>query len=170
MASLYALGFASGALTSIFTGAVVDRIGRKKAVVVYCVLEIIINYMEQFPNFLCLVASRVIGGITTNLLHTVFETWLVTEHRKRNYSEDKLSIILHDSNIVSNLAAIFSGYIAHCLATRFGPVGPFQGAVVFTFLALSIVMSLWSENYGGETSSSMRHHIGKENVYSFYGS
>jgi len=128
----------------------------------YCALEIFINYLEQFPILLFLVVSRMIGGITTNLLYTVFETWLVTEHRKRNYGEDKLGIILHDSNIVSNLAAIVSGYIAHCLATAFGPVGPFQGAVGFTFLALFIVTSLWSENYGStssENNSSMKEHI-----------
>ncbi len=122
--------------------------------------------MEQFPILLFLVISRMIGGITTNLLYTVFETWLVTEHRKRNYSEDKLGIILHDSNIVSNLAAIVSGYIAHCLAKAFGPVGPFKGAVGFTFLALLIVTLLWSENYGSQSSEnktlSMKDHIGKK--------
>jgi MFS family permease len=162
VASLYALGFSSGAITSVFTGAIVDRIGRKKAVMIYCALEIFINYLEQYPVFLFLVISRVIGGITTNLLFTVFETWLVTEHRKRHFEEEKLTIILRDSNIVSNLAAILSGYIAHLLASAYGPVGPFEGAVGFTVIALVIVTLLWCENYGDEThtdSTSMRDHF-----------
>ena len=168
--TLYAIGFLSGAFTSIFMGAIVDRIGRKKAVIIYCILEIIINYMEQFPILVCLVASRAIGGITTNLLFTVFETWLVTEHRKRRFADAKLQTILRDSSIVSNLAAIVSGYIAHCLASLMGPVGPFVGAVAFTFVALLIVALLWCENYGNEEASidrrpSMRDHLGKLRKY-----
>jgi MFS family permease len=145
-------------------GAIVDRIGRKKAVIIYCILEIIINYMEQFPILLCLIASRVIGGITQNLLFTVFETWLVTEHHRREFEDDKLEIIIRDSNIVSNMAAIISGYIAHCLASLLGPVGPFVGAVGFTFLSLLIVGLLWCENYGNNVSgkqSSMQGHVSK---------
>mmetsp|Transcript_1361 Transcript_1361/g.1678 ORF Transcript_1361/g.1678 Transcript_1361/m.1678 type:complete len:547 (-) Transcript_1361:178-1818(-) len=163
VASLYALGFAAGGITSLFTGAIVDKIGRKSAVVVYCILEIFINYLEQYPVFAYLVVSRVIGGITTNLLFTVFEAWLVTEHRKRQFQEEQLVIILRDANMVSNGAAIISGYTAHCLATAFGPVGPFEGAVTVTFVALLIVATIWNENYGNEGSDgsvhSMRDHL-----------
>lgn len=148
VASLYSLGFVAGAITSPFIGPVVDKIGRKKAAMVYCILEMLINYMELFPVFLGLIVSRMIGGITTNLLFSVFESWLVSEHRSRGFSEDKLEIILRDSTIVSNSAAILSGYLAHCLADNFGAVGPFQGAVALTFGALVLVGCLWTENYG----------------------
>ena len=115
---------------------------------IYCVLEVIINYFEQYPNLIGLIMSRVLGGITTNLLFSVFESWLVTEHRRRGFEEEKLEIILRDHTIVSNSAAIISGYIAHCLAAKYGPVGPFEGAVALTIVALVIVGFLWSENYG----------------------
>lgn len=148
VASLYALGFVSGAFTSPFIGPLVDRVGRKRAALAYCVLEIIINLLEQYPLFIGLILSRVVGGITTNLLFSVFESWLVTEHRLRGFKEDKLEIILRDSTIVSNSAAILSGYIAHYLASYFGPVGPFEGAVAFTGLAMVLVRSMWTENFG----------------------
>lgn len=162
VASLYSLGFISGALTSPFIGPMVDGIGRKKAAMLYCVLEIIINLMEQYPLFIGLIASRVIGGITTNLLFSVFESWLVTEHRKRGFEEDKLEVILRDSTIVSNSAAIVSGYIAHSLASVLGPVGPFEGAVTFTWVALLLVGLLWTENYGSnstDATTSFRGHM-----------
>jgi len=161
VASLYALGFISGALTSPFIGPLVDRIGRKKAAMMYCVLEIGINLMEQYPLFIGLIFSRVIGGITTNLLFSVFESWLLTEHRKQGFAEEKLEVILRDSTIVSNSAAIVSGYIAHSLAASFGPVGPFEGAVTFTWCALLLVAMLWTENYGSESSEvvSVRSHM-----------
>jgi len=148
VASLYSLGFVAGAFTSPFIGPVVDKIGRKKAAMLYCMLEMLINYMELFPIFIGLIASRMIGGITTNLLFSVFESWLVSEHRSRGFSEDKLEIILRDSTIVCNSAAILSGYLAHCLAEHMGAVGPFQGAVALTFGALVLVSSLWTENFG----------------------
>lgn len=122
---------------------------------IYCLLEVIINYFEQFPIFVGLLMSRILGGITTNLLFSVFESWLVTEHRMRGFEEDKLEIILRDSTIVSNSAAIVSGYIAHCLAENFGPVGPFEGAVVLTIIALIIVGSTWTENYGSASTESV---------------
>jgi hypothetical protein len=59
--------------------------------------------------------------------------------------------------VVSNMAAIASGYLAHVLAERFGPVGPFQGAVSCTALALVVIMSLWTENYG-TVANEVDHH------------
>ena len=166
MASLYSLGFVSGAITSPFIGPLVDRIGRKRAAIAYCILEIIINILEQYPLFIGLILSRVVGGITTNLLFSVFESWLVTEHRLRGFKEDKLEIILRDSTIVSNSAAIVSGYLAHHLASYFGPVGPFEGAVAFTGLAMVLVGMIWTENYGNSNTlspkvSTFKQHMGK---------
>lgn len=155
VASLYSLGFVSGALSSPFIGPFVDKVGRKRAAMLYCLIEIIINYMEQFPIFTGLIISRVLGGITTNLLFTVFESWLVTEHRRRGYDEKTLEHVLRDSSIVSNSAAIVSGYVAHTLASFFGPVGPFRGAVAFTCFAFALVGSMWSENYGSTSLSTM---------------
>lgn len=152
VASLYCLGFVSGALTSPFIGPFVDKMGRKNSAILYCALEIIINLLEQFPNLSGLIISRIVGGITTNLLFSVFESWLVTEHRRRGYAEDGLETILRDSVILSNLAAIASGWLAHTLATNFGAVGPFEGAVTCTAVALFLVMTMWTENYGGTSS------------------
>lgn len=165
-ASLYSLGFLSGALTSAFTGPIVDKIGRKRSAMIYCFLEVMINHLEQYPILAGLALSRIFGGITTNLLHSVFESWLVTEHRRKGYAEEKLELILRDSTIVSNSAAIISGYIAHCLAIHFGPVGCFEGAVVLTAIALVLVALLWSENYGTTLVSSKRSWRG--NMSKFY--
>ena len=150
VASLYSLGFVSGAITSPFIGPLVDKLGRKRAAMLYCSLEMFINWLEQFPYFYGLIVSRVIGGVTTNLLFSVFESWLVTEHRRRGYAEKKLETILRDSVILSNIAAIASGFLAELLAVRLGPVGPFEGAVVCTAIALVLVTTMWRENYGSD--------------------
>ena len=148
MANLYATGFVAGMLSSPFTGPLVDKFGRKSAAIAYCILEIIINRLEQYKWINGLIISRVVGGVTANLLSTVFESWLVTEHRRHDFPEESLEIILRDSVIISNLSAIGSGILAHFLADRFGLVGPFEGAVTFTALALLLVCFIWEENYG----------------------
>jgi len=148
VASLYCLGFVSGAITSPFVGPLVDKIGRRNSAVAYCVFEIAINILEQYDILAGLIVSRVVGGITTNLLFTVFESWLVTEHRSRGFSEEKLETVLRDSVVASNFSAILSGCFAHYLALKFGPKGPFEGAVGCTFVALILVLTRWEENYG----------------------
>ena len=148
VASLYCLGFITGAVTAPVTGALVDKFGRKKAALLYCFLEIGINLLEQYPYIVGLVISRMIGGITTNLLCSVFETWLDTEYRRRGFDPAKYEDLMRDSMVVKNMAAIASGYLAHGLAERLGPVGPFVGAVACTVIAFVVVAAIWTENYG----------------------
>jgi MFS transporter, MFS domain-containing protein family, molybdate-anion transporter len=161
VAYLYCLGFATGGLLSPITGPLVDKIGRKKSAILYCCLEMLINYMEQFPYLTGLIVCRMIGGFTTNLLSSVFETWLDTEYRRRGFAKEKYEIIMRDSVIVSNMAAILSGYLSHILANRYGTVGPFQGAVTCTTIALMVVSSVWTENYGvSNTDGSTKNMMG----------
>lgn len=153
VASLYCLGFLAGGVFSPITGPLIDKLGRKRAAILYCLLEIFINRLEQYPYLFGLIVSRVIGGFTTNLLSSVFEAWLDTEYRRRGLAKEKYEIIMRDSVIVSNLAAIFSGYLAHLLAETYGNVGPFHGAVTCTTLALGVVVFVWNENYGTSDSN-----------------
>lgn len=148
VASLYASGFLAGTISSLFMGPIIDKCGRRRTAIVYCVLEIGINVLEQYKCFYGLLFSRIVGGITNNILFTVFESWVVTEHRARGFPEEKIEVILRDSVIASNLSAIVSGVISHHLASHFGTVGPFQGAVCCTFLALIFIYIFWGENYG----------------------
>lgn len=158
VAYLYCLGFATGTILSPVTGPLVDKIGRKKAAILYCALEMLINWLEQYPSFVGLIASRMIGGFTTNLLCCVFEAWLDTEYRRCGFSKEEYDTVMRDSIVVKDLAAIFSGYMAHVLAEHHGAVGPFQGAVTCTGIALVVVSVFWTENYGtkdGEESRDM---------------
>lgn len=153
VASLYCLGFFTGAVTAPITGPMIDRFGRKKMALLYCALEVGINSLEQFPFLSGLIVSRMVGGITTNLLSTVFEAWADTEYRKRGFSANQYETLMRDSVVVSNLAAIASGYLAHVLAEAMGPKGPFEGAVTCTALAFGVVFFLWTENYGSSRST-----------------
>lgn len=91
ISALFLTGFLSGAFFAPFLGSAVDKFGRKNSCIVYCVLEIIINCLEHSSNFTILLVGRVLGGISTNLLFSAFESWMTTEHRKRGFPDEWLS-------------------------------------------------------------------------------
>ena len=91
ISALFLTGFLSGAFFAPFLGSAVDKFGRRNSCVVYCLLEIIINCLEHSSSFAVLLIGRVLGGISTNLLFSAFESWMTTEHRKRGFPEVWLS-------------------------------------------------------------------------------
>jgi len=147
ISALFLTGFLSGAFFAPFLGSAVDKFGRKNSCIVYCVLEIIINTLEHSTNFGILLLGRVLGGISTNLLFSAFESWMTTEHRKRGFPEEWLSRTYSAASIGNGTMAILAGVISQVLEDQFGHIGPFQGAIALTVLALVLVLP-WEENYG----------------------
>ncbi|GMH58855.1 hypothetical protein TrVE_jg4145 [Triparma verrucosa] len=147
ISALFLCGFMSGAIFAPFLGSAVDKIGRKKSCVIYCVLEIIINCMEHSTNFTVLLAGRVLGGISTNLLFSAFESWMNSEFRKRKFPEAWLTEIHSSASVVNGSMAILAGIVAQWLEDMMGHIGPFKGAVGLTAVALMLILQ-WPENYG----------------------
>ncbi|GMH88207.1 hypothetical protein TL16_g11088, partial [Triparma laevis f. inornata] len=147
ISALFLCGFLSGAIFAPFLGSAVDKIGRKKSCVIYCVLEIVINCMEHSTNFQVLLAGRVLGGISTNLLFSAFESWMNSEFRKRKYPTAWLTDIHSSASVVNGSMAITAGIVAQWLEDMMGHIGPFKGAVGLTALALMLILR-WPENYG----------------------
>jgi len=147
ISALFLTGFLSGAFFAPFLGSAVDKFGRKNSCIVYCVLEVIINTMEHSTNFEILLLGRVLGGISTNLLFSAFESWMTTEHRKRGFPEEWLSKTYAAASIGNGTMAILAGVVSQVLEDQFGHIGPFQGAIALTVLALVLILP-WEENYG----------------------
>ena len=89
--SLFLTGFISSAVFGTFTGSYIDKFGRKNASIFYCILEVIINSMEHSSSFPILIFGRVLGGLSTSILFSSFESWMVTQHRKLGFPEDLLT-------------------------------------------------------------------------------
>ncbi|KAL7471923.1 hypothetical protein ACHAXS_012238 [Conticribra weissflogii] len=147
ISALFLTGFLSGAIFAPFLGSLVDKFGRKRSCIVYCVLEIIINWLEHYNSFEILLLGRVMGGISTNLLFSAFESWMTTEHRKRGFPEEWLGRTYSECSIGNGTTAILAGVLAQFLEDRFDHIGPFRGAIALTTLALLLVLR-WDENYG----------------------
>lgn len=144
---LFITGFGSSAFFGTFVGLLVDRYGRKKGCVLFCILEIVINVLEHVPNMPALLFGRVLGGISTSLLFSAFESWMVSEHRRRGYPEGWLEHTFSLASIGNGIVAIAAGLLAQVAADIQGDIGPFQLAIALTVLTLALVRG-WRENYG----------------------
>jgi len=149
ISALFITGFASASVFGTVVGLYVDKWGRRFGCIIYLILEIIINILEHFNSFPLLLASRIMGGVSTSLLFTAFESWMVSEHRKQGFPEGWLADTFSWASFGNGLIAIFAGLMAQLFADRLGEIGPFQAAIAFTALALVFVI-FWRENYGGE--------------------
>lgn len=111
-----------------------------------------------------LLLGRVLGGISTSLLFSAFEAWLVTEHRKRGFPERWLERTFSMNGALNGVTAIAAGLIAQALTVNLGmgSIGPFRGAIGLTFLALVQILP-WDENHGdrqAEVSASLHLALG----------
>jgi len=146
--TLFFTGFMAAGVLGTFTGPYVDRYGRKRACLVYVTLELVINLLEHCNTMKLLLLGRVLGGISTSLLFSAFEAWMVTEHRRRGFPEAWLGRTFGTCAVWNGVSAIAAGFMAQVAADKLGDIGPFQLAIALTALA-GVGIALWRENYGG---------------------
>ena len=120
-----------------------------------------------------LLFGRVLGGLSTSLLFTAFESWMVSEHRREGFDEELLSATFSIASAGNGLMAIIAGLLAQRAAGKVfpfpfnssrrtfyfldvsGDIGPFQVAILLTVVSLVLILP-WNENYGHEESESMK--------------
>lgn len=158
IASLFLTGFLSSAVFGTFLGIYVDTWGRRLGCIIFCILEVIINAMEHVPEFWTLWLGRILGGISTSLLFTAFESWMVTEHRKRGFPEELLESTFAISSAGFGITAILAGLVAQVSADISGDIGPFQLAIALT-IVVGVLVWFWPENVG-ESSNDKSKNVG----------
>jgi MFS family permease len=59
-----------------------------------------------------LLLGRILGGLSTSLLFTAFESWMVSEHRKQGFPEELLAGTFSVASAGNGLMAIIAGLLA----------------------------------------------------------
>mmetsp|Transcript_37852 Transcript_37852/g.68991 ORF Transcript_37852/g.68991 Transcript_37852/m.68991 type:complete len:385 (-) Transcript_37852:206-1360(-) len=147
ISALFITGFTSSLFCGTVIGLFVDRWGRRFSCIVYLLIEVVVNICEHYNNFPVLLLSRVAGGVSTSLLFSAFESWMVSEHRALGFPEDWLADTFSWASFGNGLSAIAAGILAQLCADAKGEIGPFQAAIFFTVVALPLVWR-WRENHG----------------------
>ncbi|KAI1175201.1 hypothetical protein F4777DRAFT_339462 [Nemania sp. FL0916] len=154
--SLYMTDFVTTAISAYFIGTLSDKHGRKLCCMVYCVLYALSCFMTVIPSTPLLFLGRILGGVSTSIIFTVFDSWMVTNFHEGKLEERgcDLTRTFAATSVVSSLVAILSGFVGDILVWATGSKkSPFLMSVVLLWLALQVIWSRWSENFGAKTSS-----------------
>ena len=66
--------------------------------------------------------GRLLAGISTSILYTAFESWLIYEHKNRGFDEQTLGIIFTNAYFGNSVVAILAGIVAQVVSNSFGYV------------------------------------------------
>ncbi|TVY49718.1 Molybdate-anion transporter [Lachnellula occidentalis] len=157
VAHLFTTGFLAAAMSASFVGSLADRYGRRSACLFFCVAYGVSCFTVLFDSIFILFAGRILGGLSTTLLWSVVESWMVTEFHRQHLEEagslsDMFGIMTTLNGFVAILAGLFAQQIADFTKTQ---AAPFMAAVVLLILAFGFISSRWSENYGDSHNSNV---------------
>lgn len=151
IALLFIAGFFSSMVFGTFVGAAADKYGRKLMCVLFGLFYAASCITKLWADFYILLLGRILSGIATSLLFSVFEAWMVYEHNKRGFSSEGLSQTFSYATFGNGIVAILSGLGSSAVAEKYGYVGPFMVALGLLLLGSILVFLLWGENYGDTT-------------------
>lgn len=154
IAILFLIGFLSSAISAPFVGMLTDYYGRRSGCLLFCVLYFGSCLTKFSHHFIILGMGRVLGGISTALSQTAFESWLVSEHQNQGifhlqgYPQNSLTLLFAKCAFANGLMSILSGIIAHVSVLNFGLISPFMESALLLGTAYYLIKANWTENYG----------------------
>ena len=171
IAVLYLAGFASSVLFGTCTGTLADIWGRRWGVALildifyfiflrrmafaFTIIYAASALTKLSPNFWWLMTGRILGGVSTSILFSTFESWYVYEHSERHgFPPEWIGITFSLTTFWNGILAIAAGIVSNVLAENleFGPVAPFLAAVVPLIACGLFIATSWEENYGNRQS------------------
>eukprot|EP00746_Dinoflagellata_sp_MGD_P094774 gnl/MRDRNA2_/MRDRNA2_37816_c0_seq1.p1 gnl/MRDRNA2_/MRDRNA2_37816_c0~~gnl/MRDRNA2_/MRDRNA2_37816_c0_seq1.p1 ORF type:complete len:453 (-),score=65.49 gnl/MRDRNA2_/MRDRNA2_37816_c0_seq1:25-1383(-) len=160
-AQLFVAGFGASFIFGTFVAGFADSIGRKRAVLLYCLLYIVSCMTKHVNAYPVLMLGRVTGGIATSLLFSAFESWLVSEHNVRHgFNSQLLGYNFSMMYFVNYLVAVCTGLVGDSFvdAIKMTPIFsqfhiggflmPFDVAIVCLLIGGTYIATNWEENYG----------------------
>eukprot|EP01034_Spumella_vulgaris_P024658 gene24658-31027_t len=98
--------------------------------------------------------GRFLAGVSTSLLFSVFESWMICEHHKQGFDASLLSDTFAYATFGNGLVAVIAGLIANSVADSFGYIAPFLVAIIPLVIVAILICFTWNENYGSYQSNS----------------
>lgn len=151
VSTLFTTGFLSGAVSAYATGTLADRHGRRLACLVFCAAYALSCALTMVPSLPLLFAARVLGGVSTSLLFSVFESWMVTDFHARGLGAKggdlsrTFGVMSTLNSAVAIASGVFSEWVVGVSGTR---KAPFAAAVALLAVAFWVIITRWDENYG----------------------
>jgi len=161
IAVLFVAGFGSSMVFGSFIGGMADQCGRRKFIILFAVIYAMSCMTKHFKSFSILMVGRLLGGIATSLLFSVFEAWLIGAHASAGLMSH-LGKAFSTAQYGNSIIAIIAGQIANNAANHAefkpsaegsgfytgGYLGPFDVSLVALIVCGLLASALWEENYG----------------------
>ncbi|RDL37202.1 putative major facilitator superfamily-containing protein 5 [Venustampulla echinocandica] len=148
---LFVTGFISGAISGYYVGQFADKHGRKTACLIFCITYSLGCFSTLVPSLPVLFCGRVLGGLSTSIMYSCFEGWMVTEYHKRHLDEAGMSlsglfgIMTTMNSVVAIVAGVFSEWLVRMTNTK---RAPFMASAGLLSIAFWLILAYWTENYG----------------------
>lgn len=149
VAVLFVTGFMSAGLAAPLIGAWADRHGRKWMCMVFCISYTLTCVCILIPYLPILLLGRLLGGVSTCILFSAFESWLISDASSKGIPQADLSTIMGRATLVNGFAATAAGVASNQLvSTTASFASPFVASGGLLILAWTVIKNLWTENYG----------------------
>ncbi|KAI5118539.1 hypothetical protein M0805_008480 [Coniferiporia weirii] len=149
VATLFVTGFLSAGLAAPLVGAWADQHGRKRVCQAFCVCYALACVCTLFNSLPVLFAGRVLGGISTSILFSAFESWLISSATSQGIDQAELSTIFGRATLVNGFVAFSAGVASNKLVGTFETfTAPFIASGLLLVLSWMTIKSLWTENFG----------------------
>jgi MFS family permease len=160
IAILFVAGFGSSMVFGSFVGGMADWGGRRRFVILFTMTYAASCLTKHFNDFNILMLGRLLGGVATSLLFSVFEAWLIRSHSDAKISKQQLSNSFSTASYGNSIIAIIAGLLANKAASATdmkhitgvvyigGFLNPFDIALVALVSCGMLASTFWDENYG----------------------
>ncbi|KAG6329581.1 hypothetical protein ID866_9509 [Astraeus odoratus] len=153
VAVLFVTGFVSAGITAPLVGVWADQHGRKKLCLVFCLTYLFTCFCITIPYLPVLLLGRVAGGISTSILYSAFESWLVSSANTLAIPPSDLSTIFGRATLVNGFVATSAGVLSNELVSvTHSLASPFVASGALLVLGYVVIKASWTENYGGASS------------------
>ena len=128
--------------------------GRKRLCQVFCVTYSLACLCILMPSLPVLLFGRVLGGISTSILYSAFESWLISSNNNLSLQQSDLSAILGRATLLNGFVATGAGVFSNKLVGWSGSfASPFVASGLLLVLAYVAIQGSWKENYGSPDAS-----------------
>lgn len=143
---LFAAGFVAAAVSATFVGALADKYGRRLACMAFCVTYALSCVTKLSSEIVTLLVGRLLGGVATTLMYSVFESWMVTEYFSRSLDKSNMTLdsMFGLMTTLNGVVAIVSGVVGESIVAVTGTkTSPFMAAIVCLTAAAILMTRGW---------------------------
>ncbi|XP_068123300.1 molybdate-anion transporter [Hyperolius riggenbachi] len=155
IAIIYVCGFGASVLSGLVSGPLTGRLGRRKSIILFCLLLAACYLCKLSQDYFVLITSRVLGGFSSAVLFSSFESWYGHEHSEHHdFPAEWLPHTFTQIAAWNGGIAIVAGVTANACAEwlGLGPASPSVLAVPLLGISVFLVFQEWDENHGQSLS------------------